>query len=59
MRIQNNHDVIRYQLGEDEFLKWEARNDALTDEESLTDDERDEMERADRAAWESEIPTDD
>jgi hypothetical protein len=49
-------EQIRYSLGEDEFLKWEAREDAAHDADEMTDDERDEMESEARAAWESEIP---
>jgi hypothetical protein len=50
-------EQIRYNLGEDEFLKWEARNDAAHDDDEMSDDERDEWERELRAELEREIPT--
>ncbi len=52
----NRLDTIRYNLGEDEFLKWEARNDAAHDEELLTDEEREELEAEIKAELMSEIP---
>ncbi len=49
-------EQMRYNLGEDEFLKWEARSDAAHDADEMTDEERDEMEAEARAAWFAEIP---
>ena len=47
-------EQIRYSLGEDEFLKWEAREDAAHDADEMTDDERDEMEVEARAVFYAE-----
>jgi hypothetical protein len=52
-------DQIRYNLGELEYLKWEAANDAQWEYEQLTDEEREELEEeaeserraADLEAW--------
>jgi hypothetical protein len=49
-------EQIRYNLGEDEFLKWEAAEDAAHDADEMTDDERDEMEEETRAAWFAAMP---
>jgi hypothetical protein len=49
-------EQIRYELGEDEFLKWEARDDAAHEADEMTEDERDEWERELRAELEREIP---
>jgi len=52
-----SRDEIRARLGEDEFLKWEAREDAAHDEDEMTDDEREEWERELRAELLREILT--
>jgi hypothetical protein len=51
-----SRDEIRYNLGEDEFLKWEAAKDAAHEADEMIDDERDEWERELRAKLLREIP---